>query len=705
MFKKNSVLLFSFLFLSALPIFADTEIAKYPDFSYEYLGEDKFENFNRKMFLFNGALNKYAIRPVTVIWSSIIPKYGIERLKYAYDNILYPRRLVSSVMQKDFEGVKIATARFLTNSTIGLGGMFDPAKRFFNLKPINEDMEQVLAKYKIKQGPYLVVPILNSSTPRALMGRALDAALDPTSYVGSPVIAAVKAGFTINNAAVMQPLSKTLETSYADPYDIMKKLYGLQTAILSGNLDRENVLNEADNNSEKIKKEILDDITFEDGLVNVSDENKDVLADNGGKLPEIIYAKELPVVEAEEIIKGSAITDEILYKEGLTPDIILKDYNPQHPVIDSMRTALFELEGIDESMWGEMSVWNRSFKNRIKTGSVNLAAGREDYKFRYIMQKDKTSPVAILFPSVGEGINSHHSTVFAKLFYDEGYSVIIEGSAFHFDFIKSMPESYRPGIPKEDVKYIKETTSKIVELLEQKYDCKFKDKIVLGTSYGAMSSLFLAEAENKEKTMNISKFISVNPPVELLYAMDEIDKNSEEWNKNPNNLKEKTTLTAAKILNAAEKKEEGIKFETLPFNLDEAKLITGFVLHQKLSDLLFTIENCSAGKKTDFYEKIKNTNYRDYFNKYLISEKYPTENDVKLAASLHGIKDYLKSANNYRIYHTLDDYLTNTEQLKKLKEYSGNKLTLIDKGAHLGFLYRQEFLDDLKKEISLKQKL
>ncbi len=681
-----------------IPAFSDEIQCKYPDFGYEYSGEDKFENFNRKMFIFNGVLNKYAIRPVTVIWSSIMPKYGIERLKYAYDNILYPRRLVSAVIQKDFKGAGHATARFLTNSTVGLGGMFDPAKRFLKLKPVNEDMEQALAKLKVKSGPYLVVPVINSATPRALVGRALDAALDPTSYVGSPVIAAVKAGFTVNNATLIQPLSKTLETTFADPYDIMKKMYGLQTAILNSNLDRDDILDEAGKKMENIENEIIDDLAAGDKFINVSNEEENKTE------PPVIHASEVPSVVAETI-KGSAATDEILYGDELIPDIILKDYNPQHPVIDSMRTALFEVEGVDKSMWGDMSVWNMSFKNRIKKGSVQITEGREEYKFRYIMQKDKLSPVAILFPSVGEGVDSSHSVSLAKIFYDAGYSVIIQGSAFHFDFIKSMPETYKPGIPTEDVKYIKETTNKIVNSLEEKYNCKFKDKVVLGTSYGAMSALFLANAENKENTLNISKFISINPPVELLYAMDTIDKNSEDWNKNPNNLKERTAVTAAKILQKASEKEEGAKIETLPFSIAEAKLITGFVLHQKLSDLLFTIEKCPLHKKTDFYDRIKNTNYRDYADKYLVSEKYPTIEDFSNVASLHSIKDYLSSAKNYRIYHTMDDYLTNYDQLKKLKGYSKEKMTLIDKGAHLGFLYRQEFLDDLKKEISIKQKL
>lgn len=723
-------------------------ISKYPDYAKEFLGQDKFENFNRKMFILNGALNKYAVRPITKVWTSIMPKYGMERMKFAYNNILYPRRLVSCIIQKDFKGAGQTTARFLVNSTAGLGGMFDPAKRYLKIEPVNENMEQALAKLKMKAGPYLVLPILSSATPRALFGRALDSALDPTSYVGTPVIAAVKAAFTLNNAALIQPLAKTVETTFLDPYYITKAMYGLQTAILNANYDRRKVLNNADLNA---KNKIdpynnLAETYFKKDIKTIEDEIKEVAAiietnsiietetaaeknlqqennstinvsDDSEKetLSEAIPAESTvadnsnsthPIeITAKEIIKGGTQTDEILYDDELLPDIILKDYNPQHPVIDSMRTALFEMEGIYDSIWDEASIWNRSFNNRVKTSSVQIFDDRDKYKFRYIMQKDKNSPLAIIYPSVGEGIESHHSTQLAKLFYDEGYSVAILGSAFHFSFVKSMPENYHPGIPTEDVKYIKKATSTILDTLEKKYECKFKDKVVLGTSFGAMSSLFLAESEAKENTLNISKFISICPPVELMYAIEAIDNNSEEWNKNPDNIKERTTLTAAKILQAYNDNQEGnFKQEQLPFNIEEAKLITGFVLHQKLTDLMFAIENINPMKKTDFYDKMANMNYKAYAEKYLVNEKHPDINEFSQTASLHNIKNYLSNNSNYRIYHTMDDYLTNKSQLKQLRRYSKSRLTLIDKGAHLGFLYRNEFLDDLKKEISLKPK-
>lgn len=670
---------------------------KYPDYAYEYLGRDKFEGFNRKMFTFNSKLNKYVIKPVHIVYASVMPQFGMDRIKCACSNIEYPIRLTSCLIQRDFSASGRETVRFLTNTTMGIGGLFDPAKSIFHIEPVQEDMEQALAKCKVKSGPYLVVPILASTTPRGLAGKALDAALNPSSYIATPVIALVKAGLTLNKSTAIQPLAKTLETTYADPYEVARKLYGIDNYIKNSNLDR---------------KEVLDtEVVLFDGseLVEEPENEIKVTAQQEDTKPEAAVSQDK--IALNEILKGGANVDDIVLKSydkknsKLLADMVLFDYNPQSPVVDAMRTALFDLPGISESVWNELSVWNRCFSKQIKTSSVNIDPERENYRYRYIMQKDKNSPVAIIYPSIGEGVMSYHSVVIAKLFYEEGYSVIIQGSHFQWEFIKSMPKEYKPGIPSNDADYLKTVTSKIINQLQAKYNCQFGKKVLIGTSFGALETLFLADKESKNNTLGIDKFISINPPVELIYAMKQIDRNSEEWNKNPANLKGRVAVTAAKVMRLYKLREDSPerKIDTLPFSEEEAKLITGFIMHQKLSDVVFTIEDPSKSKKcSTVYDKLNNISYQDYAQKYLLADTYDSIEDLSYDASLYSISDYLSNNDNYKIYHALDDYLVNQDQLKTLKQYSKSNTLLMSNGSHLGFLYRQEFIDDLRKEISLK---
>ena len=595
-----------------------------------------------------------------------MPKYGMDRIKSACNNLEYPKRCVSCLLQRDFKSSGKETVRFLTNSTLGLGGLYDPAKKFFKIEQKQEDMEQVLASYKLRKGPYIVLPIIPPSNTRGVVGKILDCPLDPALYVIGPVTLIVKAGMTVNKSADMLSLMKSIENTYADPYDITKKLYGMDNFIKNSNLDRKEVLAQ---------------------IVN---------SQNPSLPPE---SSSIPDVEKRFVTAPP---------KELKPDITLSDYNPQGPVADSMRTALFEVPDLDNSIWSEMSIWNRSFSKRIKSGAVSIAENKPKCKYRYILQKDKKAPLAIIYPSIGEGVMSHHSVVLAKIFYDEGYSVLIQSSNFQWEFVKSMPQGYKPGLPAQDAEYLRIVTGKIVDSLKSRYGCDFNGKIMVGTSFGAFTGLFVAAKEEVDNTLGISKFISINPPIEAFYALSQLDRNCEEWNKDPNNIKMRAAVTAGKILQVTKSfadENEREKIEALPFSEDEAKLIVGFVMRQKLSDVIFAIENVSTARKTDIYNTINNMSYQDYVAKYIIADKIKEVNQLSYDTSLYSISDFIKNSDKYKIYHTLDDYFVSPRQLAWLRKLSSNRTVLLNNGSHLGFLYRKEFQDSLKNDIKLDNKL
>ena len=651
-----------------------TDGDKYFDYSKMYLGEDKHEKFNRKMFSLNMKLNKFVARPVHIIWSSIMPQFGIDRIRDAYNNIEYPKRLASCIIQRDGEGVKRETVRFITNSTIGLGGLFDPADKIFKFKPTNENMEQALCKCKMNSGSYLVMPCLHSCTPRSLCGRALEAALDPAVYLASPITSLIKFGLMVNRTSYMQPIAEMIETNYADPYDIHKKLFGIENYIKNSNYDRQELLLE--------EKQLVESGDIEKAEELIANLEK-------GKGENIMTTGELTG-------GASGLADLLPLSEALKADIMLEDYKVQTPVIDSMKTALFENKEVKKSIWNDLSVWNRSFAKNVKTGSVIIAEDKEPYKFKYILQKDKNSPLIIIYPSIGEGAGNHHSLVFAKMFYDEGYSVVMQGSHFHWEFVKSMPSGFAPGLPQNDSEHIRIVSSKILENLKEKHSYEPKEKTIVGTSFGAVAALFVAEKESKNNLLGVNKFVAVSPPIELKYALLQIDKNGETLDKDYMSVKNKTAITAAKVLQIYDLKDEkNFNIEKLPFSDEEAKIITTFVMRQKLSDIIFEIEKPSKNKEADLYKMINNISYRDYAEKYLglnIDENCEF-------ATLYSLSDYLENNNNYKIFEAFDDYLLNKDQIFKLKNIAGKNLTCINCGAHLGFLHRKEFMDEFKKTV------
>lgn len=637
---------------------------KYPDYAYEFAGKDTCENFNRKIFIFNSKVNKYVIRPVNIVWASILPKYGMDRIQNLYNNIEFPIRLVSCLLQKDFKSSKTETVRFLTNTTLGIGGLYDPAKDRFKIEPRQEDMGQALAHFKVKRGPYLVLPVVAFGNLRDIAGQILDCPLNPTSYVIGPIAMAAKSVLLLNQSSYTQSLIKAINDGYADPYDITKKLCGVEKYIKCSNLDR---------------KEILAEKTASQNIVKVN-----------------------------TITDDSNISD--IMNANLKADIKLNDYNPQNPTIDSLRTALFDDKTLSDPIWSDLSIWNKTFGKKIKTDSISVDKKCPNYKYRYILQTNKNAPLAILYPSVGEGIMSYHSVVLAKILYDKGYSVVIQGSAFQWEFAKSMPDDYKPGYPAKDASYLRLVSSKIINNLESKKACHFEKKILVGTSFGALTALFVAAQEENDNTLGISNYISINPPIEILFALKQVDKYTQDWQNNSDDIKLRSAITAEKVLqtiqNVSNKKSTNLvqnESAYLPFTDEEAKLIIGFIMKQKLSDLVFTIEHCSTAKKSDLYETINNMSYNDYAKKYLLIDNYGSVEKLKYDTSLYSLANFLQKNENYKIYHSCDDYFVNHEQLAWLKKQTNDKSVFFSNGSHLGVLYRKEFLDEFKKDVTLSE--
>lgn len=665
--KITSLILIICLCLLNSEVFADE--FKYPDYADLFLGPDKHENFNRKIFDFNYGLNLFLIKPLDIVWASVMPQYGMDRILGVSENIEYPIRLVSSLVQGDIHNAGNETKRFFINTTIGIAGMYDPAKRYFKLQPCKDNMDKALSRRNVKSGTYIVLPVINFTSVRGIFGKILDTAFNPTTYVGTPIIAIVKAGLTLNKTAYIQSIVQLIESNFADGYVITKTAFGIDGYIKKHNYDRVDVVSDIEKHKVKPKKDKT--------KIKLSVSGK--ILQNNDEQEETEYVK--------------------ISNTSIKPDIYLKNYSPQAPVVDSMRTSLFALPDVNKSIWNELSPWNRSFAKRIKSSSIKLFEDREEYTFRYILQKDKNSPLAVIYPSTGDGARASHPVMFAKLFYDAGYSVVIQGNPFQWEFVKSMPDYYRPGVPTNDAKMMRFTTQKIIKELQKKHGKKYKfeNKVILGTSLAGLDVLFLAEQESKMNTLGNIKVISICPPIDLIYAITQLDKYVEELEKeSPEDLKQKVAYASAKIVKLYQSKND-IDYEInyMPFNEEEAKIFTTFIMHSKLSDIIFTIENAPINKKSNIYDITNKTGFLGYVDKYIKYSSDITDKNFKLTS----ISNYLQTADNYKIYHTVNDYFINKSQLKQLKDIAKNNLTIIDNGSHMGFLYRQEFIDDLKQII------
>jgi ABC-type transporter lipoprotein component MlaA len=161
------------------------------DFDEEYGFEDPFadadpfEGANRKVFGFNRGVDRFVLDPLTRGYQWLVPEPGRRAVFRAFQNLESPAILVNDLLQLRFVNAAQTTGRFLLNSTLGMGGLFD-AGRAAGWERHSADFGQTLALAGVTRGPYIMIPVLGPSTVRDGFGRIVDNLLQPLTYILGP---------------------------------------------------------------------------------------------------------------------------------------------------------------------------------------------------------------------------------------------------------------------------------------------------------------------------------------------------------------------------------------------------------------------------------------------------------------------------------------------------------------------------------------
>jgi phospholipid-binding lipoprotein MlaA len=191
---------------------------------------DPWESFNETMFEVNLKIDRYLFKPVANVYRHIIPEPFQIIIANGFDNIRFAPRFINNLLQGKFGGAGRELARFLINSTAGIGGLFDPAKDYWGIPPSREDFGQTLGVWGSGPGPYLVLPFLEPMTVRDGIGRGIDMFLDPLSYV-LPLFwdrVGMKIGEMVNERALYYDLFQGVQETSLDMYSSVRHFYLLR---------------------------------------------------------------------------------------------------------------------------------------------------------------------------------------------------------------------------------------------------------------------------------------------------------------------------------------------------------------------------------------------------------------------------------------------------------------------------------------------
>jgi phospholipid-binding lipoprotein MlaA len=143
---------------------------------------DPWEKFNRKVHAFNNAVDRAIARPLAKAYVAAVPRPVRLGVGNFFDNLRQPLTMVNQLLQGRPRDATQTLGRFLLNSTVGIGGIFDPASDL-KMKRRSEDFGQTLGTWGWRRSRYVELPFFGPRTVRDVLGLAGDMPLSPTRYV------------------------------------------------------------------------------------------------------------------------------------------------------------------------------------------------------------------------------------------------------------------------------------------------------------------------------------------------------------------------------------------------------------------------------------------------------------------------------------------------------------------------------------------
>lgn len=199
---------------------------------------DPFESYNRRIYGFNNAVDRAVVKPLAKLYAKGVPD-GVQRgIGNFFRNLNEPTVIVNDLLQGKFKQSLQDTGRFVINTTVGILGFMDIAKRW-GLPKHTEDFGQTLAVWGAKESPYFVMPFFGPRTVRDSVGLVADWYTDPVTYVDQEWTRyGVRAVGLMDTRAQLLTASKVLEQATDDEYLFVREAYlqKRQQLIYDGNV-------------------------------------------------------------------------------------------------------------------------------------------------------------------------------------------------------------------------------------------------------------------------------------------------------------------------------------------------------------------------------------------------------------------------------------------------------------------------------------
>ncbi|MDR2464015.1 MAG: VacJ family lipoprotein [Holosporales bacterium] len=144
----------------------------------DYAKADPLEKMNRVLYEVHRVVDLLFIRPLALIYGKVLPKPARTGVSNFVSNLTAPLRVLCRLLQGNINEAGKTAGKFVTNTVLGCGGLFDVASRL-NIKEAQTSFTETFKKWGIEPGPYIIVPGIGPTTFRGAIGFLFDSFADP----------------------------------------------------------------------------------------------------------------------------------------------------------------------------------------------------------------------------------------------------------------------------------------------------------------------------------------------------------------------------------------------------------------------------------------------------------------------------------------------------------------------------------------------
>jgi len=351
------------------------------------------------------------------------------------------------------------------------------------------------------------------------------------------------------------------------------------------------------------------------------------------------------------------------------------------------------------------TVRNPKFPDHGRTRSVRIPATGKKLNFTYWLQR-KPAPVVYIVPGLGSHRLAGPALALAELVYSNGFSAVTVSSAYNYEFMERASTATLPSYSPVDAQDLHVALTQIDRRLEGLYPGRLKARAVMGYSMGGFHSLFIggtaATNAGSVPLMKFDRYVAINSPVRLLYAVSQLDaffQGPLAWPPAERTANMENTFLKVAGLSRTSLAPQG----TLPFSAIESKFLIGVAFRLILRDMIFTSQRRNNQgvleapiknlRRDPVYQEILQYSFTDYFERF-VTPYYQTRGidlrqpeTLKRAGDLRTYAAALQANPNVRLIINRNDILLADEDLAWLEAtIDRNRLKIFDKGGHLGNL-------------------